>query len=587
MIRQKQQIRTLGRHISRKPISKKPVPAKEISKQKEGVVRFIALGGLEEIGRNMSVFEYKDEIILFDAGIQFPEEDTPGIDYIIPNTQYLEANKHKIKGLIITHAHYDHIGAIPYIIGKIGNPTIYTTALAKEMIKKRQDEFTNAPKLNFEIVKNRDTIKISDNFELTFFGVIHSIPDTISILIKTPVGNIIYSTDVKFDYDEKGNPIGLNEFIWAGKQKINTLFLESTNAEVQGLSASEKVVEKNIEDIFKKTKGRLIIGTFASMLTRLAEIIKIAEKYDRKVFVSGMSMKTNLQIAQNLGYIKVKKGTLYSLDEIHKYKDEKILVLSTGAQGEPNASLMKIVNGEHRQLQIKAGDTVVFSSSVIPGNERQVQVLKDNLTRQGAKVFHSKIVDLHASGHATGEELKEIIKLVKPNFYIPIHGQYFMRAINAELAQDAGVPKENALLADNGEVVEIYKDKIKRTEETVPAYYVMVDGLGVGDVGEVVMRDRRVLAQEGMVVIIATLDRRTGRFLKNPDIISRGFIYLRENKELVEDVRKRIKGIIGRIPRYQTVEADYVKSLMRDQIGQFLYNKTKRRPMVLPVVIEV
>ncbi len=581
---------TTVKKAPRKFYRREPASAVKLEKKQkssEDAVRFIALGGLEEIGRNMSVFEYKDDIILFDAGIQFPEEDTPGIDYIIPNTEYLEANKHKIKALIITHAHYDHIGAIPYIMGKIGNPTIYTTALAKEIIKKRQDEFTNAPKLDFEIIKNHDTVKISNNFELTFFGVIHSIPDTVSVLIKTPVGNIVYSTDVKFDYDEKGNPLGLDDFGWAGKHKIHTLFLESTNAEVQGISASEKLVEKNIEEIFKKTKGRLIIGTFASMLTRLAEIIKIAEKYDRKVFVSGMSMKTNLQIAQNLGYIKIKKGTLLSLDEIHKYKDDKILVLSTGAQGEPNASLMKVVNGEHRQLQIKAGDTVVFSSSVIPGNERQVQVLKDNLSRQGAKVFHSKIVDLHASGHATGDELKEVIKLVKPNYYIPIHGQYFMRALNAELAQDVGVPKENALLLDNGEVVEIYKDRAKRTEETVPAYYVMVDGLGVGDVGEIVMRDRRVLAQEGMVVVIATLDRKTGRFLKNPDIISRGFIYLRENKELVEDLRKKIRSIVSRIPRYQSIEPDYLKSLMRDQIGQFLYNKTKRRPMILPVVVQV
>ena len=323
------------------------------------------------------------------------------------------------------------------------------------------------------------------------------------------------------------------------------------------------------------------------MLTRLAEIIKIAEKYDRRVFVSGLSMKTNIQIAQNLGYLKIKKESLLSIDEIHKYKDEKILVLSTGAQGEPNASLMKIVNGEHRQIQIKPGDTVVFSSSVIPGNERQIQVLKDNLARQGAKVYHSKIVDLHASGHATGEELKTIIKTVRPKHLVPIHGHYFMRALSAELAYESGVAKNNVLLADNGQIIELTKEGAKLTEETVPAYYVMVDGLGVGDVGEVVMRDRRTLAQEGMVVIIATLDRRTGKFLKNPDIVSRGFIYLREHKEFVEDLRKRVKGLIARIPRQQQLDSDYIKSLMRDQVGLFLYNKTKRRPMVLPVIIEV
>ena len=560
---------------------------KTIKPKTQDAVRFIALGGLEEIGRNMSVFEYKDEIIIIDAGLQFPEEDTPGIDFIIPNIESLIPKKDKIKALIITHGHYDHIGAIPYVLEKLGNPKVYTTALAREIIKKRQDEFPNAPKINFELVKNRDKIKISDNIEIEFFGIIHSIPDTVSVLIKTPIGNFVYCTDVKFDYDEKGDVLGLDEFEWVSKKDIHTLFLESTNAESPGLSVSEKTVEKNIEDIFKKTKGRLIIGTFASMLTRLAEIIKIAERYDRRVFVSGLSMKTNIQIAQNLGYLKIKKGALLSLEEIHKYKDEKILVLSTGAQGEPNASLMKIVNGEHRQIQIKPGDTVVFSSSVIPGNERQIQVLKDNLARQGAKVYHSKIVDLHASGHATGEELKTIIKTVRPKHLVPIHGHYFMRALSAELAYESGVAKNNVLLADNGQIIELTKEGAKLTEETVPAYYVMVDGLGVGDVGEVVMRDRRTLAQEGMVVIIATLDRRTGKFLKNPDIVSRGFIYLREHKEFVEDLRKRVKGLIARIPRQQQLDSDYIKSLMRDQVGLFLYNKTKRRPMVLPVIIEV
>ncbi len=566
-------------------ISRQPKTIREAKDQ--GILRFAALGGLEEIGRNMSVFEYNGDLILIDAGVLFPGESTPGIDYIIPNVSYLEPQKDRIKAMIVTHGHYDHIGAIPYLMEKLGNPTIYTTAMTKEIIKKRQEDFPNAPKLDFELIKNHDKIRISDDVEIEFFGIIHSIPDTVSLLIKTPVGNFVYCTDVKFDYDEKGTVLGLDEFEWAGKQNIHTLFLESTNAEVAGTSVSEKLVEKNIDDIFNKAKGRVIIGTFASMLTRIAEIVKMAEKHDRKVFFSGLSMKTNVQIAQNLGYIKVKKGTVIPLDELHKYKDDKILILSTGAQGEPNASLMKIVNGEHRQIQIKPGDTVIFSSSVIPGNETQVQVLKDNLARQGAKIYHSKIVDLHASGHATGEELRKIIELVKPQFLFPIHGQYFMRSVLGELAQETGIPKQNIILADNGQVIAFKKGSAEITQETAPAYYIMVDGLGVGDVGEIVMRDRKVLAQEGMVVVIATLDRRTGRFLKNPDIISRGFIYLKENKELVEELRSKIKGIISRIPRFQTVDPDYLKALMRDQIGQFLYNKTNRRPMVLPVVIQV
>ena len=551
-------------------------------------LKIIVLGGLEEVGRNMTLFQYDKEIIIVDMGLQFPEEDMPGIDYIIPNVNYLEDKADMIKGVIITHGHYDHIGAIPYIMERLGNPTIYTTALTKEIILKRQEDFPNSPKLDFEIIKNHDKVKFSENFEAEFFGIIHSIPDTVSLLIKTPMGNFVYATDVKFDYDEKNNPVGLEEFKWAGKNfNISALFLESTNSEVQGLSTSEKTVEKNIEDIFKKAKGRIIIGTFASMLTRIAKIVKIAAKYDRRVFFSGLSMKTNIQIAQNLGYMKVDKGTIMPIEEIHKYRDDKILILSTGAQGEPNASLMKIVTGEHRFVQIKNSDTVIFSSSVIAGNERSVQYLKDNLSRQGAKVYHSKIVDFHASGHATGEELKTVIELVKPRFFIPIHGHYFMRTTNAEIANSAGAAKENIFVVDNGQMIEFSKTGAKVTDEILPTFYVMVDGLGVGDVGEIVMRDRRLLAQEGMVVVIATLDRKSGRFLKNPDIISRGFIYLNENKELIEELRTKIKSLVTRMPRHQAIESDYLKSLIRDQIGQFLYNKTKRRPMVLPVVIEV
>jgi ribonuclease J len=562
-------------------------PRKRIEKAKDDLVGFVALGGLEEVGRNMMLFEYKDEIIVIDMGLQFPEEDTPGIDYIIPNISVLEPKKENIKAVILTHAHYDHIGAIPYLIGKLGNPPIYTTALTKEIIIKRQQEFVNAPKLNVEVVKNRDKVKLSKYFEAEFFGVSHTIPDTTGVVLKTPVGNFVHFAEMKFDYDRSGKPQGLDEFVRIGKLGINALFLDSTNAEEPGYSVSERVVEKNLEEIIKKAEGRIIIGIFASLLTRMAEIIKIAEKYDKKIALSGLSMKTNIQIAQNLGYLKTKKGAVISLEEIHKYPNDKILILSTGAQGEPNASLMKIANGENRHLVIKPGDTVIFSSSVIPGNERPVQTLKDNLARQGAKVHHSKLVDLHSSGHAPQEELKVIMKLVKPKFLVPIHGHYFMRAMNAELGREMGIPNNNIIMIDNGQILEIRKEGVKISEETAPAYYVMVDGLGIGDVGEVVMRDRRVLAQEGMVVVIATLDRRTGRFLKNPDIISRGFIYLRENKELVEDLRKRIRGIISRIPRHQTMEPDYVKSLIRDQISQFLYNKTKRRPMILPVIIEV
>lgn len=569
----------------RRAAQRKPVPSKP---DKEQPVRWVALGGLEEIGRNMMFFEYKNEIIIIDAGLQFPEEETPGIDYIIPNVSYLEPKKQNIKALIITHGHYDHIGAIPYILEKIGNPLIYTTNISKEIILRRQEEFPNTPKPVFEMVKGGETHKLSEHFSVTFFDVVHNIPEGVGMIIHTPIGNIVHPGEFKFDYSMDGKPRGLDTWRWVGEQKIHTLMLDSTGAEVPGWSISERVVEKELEKIFKAAEGRIIVGTFSSLLDRLAEIIKIAEHLKKKVAISGYSMKTNIQIAQNLKYMKVQKGTIIPLEEINKHPDNKVMILSAGAQGEPNSALTRIANGEHRQIKIKKSDTLVLSSSIVPGNERSVQNLKDNLSRQGATIYHYKMLDIHSSGHAPQEELKTVMKLIKPRFFLPIHGYYFMRWRNAGLAQEKlGLAPEKTIIADNGHVIEFRKDSARVINERLPAFYVMVDGLGVGDVGEVVLRDRRTLSQEGMVVIITTLSRQTGKILKNPDIISRGFIYLKENQELLDDIRRKIRGIIGRIPRYQTLDADYIKSLIRDQIGQFLYNKTKRRPMILPVIIEV
>jgi len=585
--RRKIRTATNSRHpkVNTEPLKKSS--RSRLSDDQGELLRFVPLGGLEEIGRNMMFFEYKNEIVIIDAGLQFPEEETPGIDYIIPNISYLEGKKANIQGMILTHAHYDHIGAIPHIIEKLGNPPIYATSLTKAIVEKRQDDYPNAPKLNIQPVKSGDKVKISNFFNAEFFDVSHNIPETIGILLKTPIGNIVHVPDFKIDYDAKGNPKGLDEFKRIGKMGIHTLLIDSTNSESPGQSLSERAVEKNIEDIFRNSKGRIIVALFASLLTRIAEIIKIAEKMGKKIALSGYSMKTNVQIAQNLGFIKAKQGTIIPIEEVKKIRDDKLLVLSTGAQGESQASLMKIVNGEHRHIRIKPDDTVVFSSSIIPGNERGVQILKDNLSRQGAVVFHSKIIDIHSSGHAPQEELKLVMKLINPKFLIPAHGYYFMRATNAKLAQDIGIPKENTILMDNGQVAELDKTRVRISEKTVPAFYVMVDGLGVGDVEEVVLRDRRALAQEGMVVIILALDRKKTRLIKSPDIISRGFIYIKENQDILEDIRKRLRGIISRLPTYQQVESDYIKTLIRDQIGQLLYNKTRRRPMVLPVVIEI
>ncbi len=551
-------------------------------------VRLAALGGLEEIGRNMSFIEYKNDIIVIDMGLQFPEETTPGVDFIIPNISCLEEKKEKIKAVVITHAHYDHIGAMPYLMGKLGNPPVYTTRMSRAIIEKRQNEFTNAPRLRVQEVRYGDRFKISENIELEFFGVDHTIPETIGVVVKTPAGNIVHFADFRIEYNEKDEPQGLDTFKRIGDMGVHTFMVDSTNAEEEGHSLSEKVIEKNIEMLIKQAKGRIILATFSSMLTRIAEIVKIAERLGKKVAVNGRSMRDNVLIAKNLGYIKTKnKDTLIAVEDIHKYKDNEILILSTGAQGESSAGLMKIVTGIHKYIKLKAGDTVIFSSSVIPGNERGVQNLKDNLARQGAVVYTSSIIDIHVSGHAMKDDIDLAMRALRPKFVMPVHGYYFMRFANGQNAVRAGVRPENVRLMDNGQVANLTKDEFVITGETVPANYILVDGLGVGDIGEVVLRDRLLLAEEGMFVVITTLDRKTGRVVKNPDIISRGFIYLRENQELLDEIRRKVRGIFGRIPRREEVDTDYLKALIRDQVGQFLYSKTKRRPMVLPVIIEI
>ncbi len=554
---------------------------------KEPVVRFVPLGGLEEVGRNCSFFEYNDEIVIVDVGIQFPEETTPGIDYIIPNVTYLEERKDKIKAIFLTHGHYDHIAAIHYVIGKIGNPVIYTADFTKAVVEKRHEEFTNAPKLHFDVVKHGDRRKISENLEVEFFNVDHTIPDALGFVLKTPVGNMVNFGDFRLRTNKEGKPVDTEIYKKVGEMGIHSVFMDSTNSLRPGFSFSEMTVDDNLEELISKSKGRVIIATFASLLTRVFEIIQIAERHNRKVALNGRSMRDNMTVAQQLGYFKPKPGTMIPLEDLNKYKDDKVMILTTGAQGEPNAGLMRIVNGEHRSVRLKPDDTVIFSSSVIPGNERSVQGLQDNISRQVDEVYNTKLLDIHSSGHAHSEDLKLVMKLVKPKFVFPIHAYYFMRKALVKLAKEVDIQKDRVTILDNGDVGLLYKDKVEVLRERVPASYVLVDGLGVGDVSDVVLRDRRMLSQEGMFVIITTIDRATGHILKNPDIISRGFIYLRENQELLDEIRRKVRGIISRIPHYQPMDADYLKALIRDQVGQFLYNKTKRRPMILPVVIEI
>ena len=556
--------------------------------EKQSNLRIIFLGGLGEIGRNMMLLEYGSSILIIDMGLRMPEESMPGVDYIIPNISYLRGKEKNIFGVVFTHGHYDHIGAIPYLIEKIGNPPIFTAALTREIILKRQEDSPNQPKLQIQTVKNGDKINLGP-FKIEFFKQNHNIPDSLGLFISSPVGNILHTSDFKFDpnpiYD---TPTDLEKLKNFGKRDILLLMSDSTGAEAEGHSLSEKKIMENLDEIFKESKGRIIAATFASLINRIQQIITLSEKYGRKVAIAGRSMKTNIEICKKLGYIKSQKKTLIKPDKIANLPDAKLTFLCTGAQGEAEAVLMRIANKEYRFLRIKKGDSIIFSSSIIPGNERTVQVLKDELYRQGTKVFHYKMMDIHADGHAQKEELAEMIRITNPKFFLPIHGQYSMLVNHAEIAKSQGIPEKNIAICENGGIVNLSTKKIFIEKRLIESNYVMVDGLGIGDVGRIVLRDRQNLAQDGMFVIVAVVDRATGKVRSSPDIISRGFVYLRESKELLAETRKKIIEIVNRAGGTGgAVNWSYIKDEIRNKIGDFLYTKTQRRPMILPVVIEV
>lgn len=552
-------------------------------------MRIMVMGGLEEVGRNMTLLEFGHDIIIIDMGLMFPEEDMPGIDYIIPNIAYLKGKEKNIRGVIITHSHYDHIGGIPHIMPKIGNPIIYTAKLSAGIIEKRQEEYKSAPKLKFYIIDEKTVLRLG-NFQVEFFRVNHNVPDSFGVVVKTAVGTIVHTGDFKIDHNPVNDkPADLGRIAQIGSEGVLALMADSTDAEDEGYQISESRVGEEMEGIFEKATGRIIVGTFASLLNRVQQVISIAEKFGRKVMIEGRSMKTNVEIAHQLGYMKLKPGTLIESEHYNekKYPDDKIVIIGSGAQGEQNAFLVRFAEDEHKFLHVKDGDTVIFSSSVIPGNERTIQNLKDTFYRKGAKVIHYKLMDVHAGGHAKKEDLKLFIRLIKPQYYIPIEANHYMLRINGDIAEELGIPKDHIFVAENGQVMEFTRAGGRLTHEEVPTDYVMVDGLGVGDVSDIVLRDRRVMSADGMVVIIATIERKTGRLIGNPDIISRGFVYMKENKELIETTRMKAKKICTDTDPKSPAFDDYIKNKIRDDIGQFLYQKTKRRPMILPVIIKV
>jgi len=551
-------------------------------------LRVIVLGGNEEVGRNCTLLEYGNDIMIIDLGLQFPDEDMPGVDYIIPNMSYLKGKEKNVRGVIITHGHYDHIGAVSHIIPTIGNPPVFASDLTCGIINKRHQDHRDKPPLNLRSVKHNDVLRLGV-FTVEFFGVAHSVPSSLGVVVNTPCGTLVHTGDFKIDNGEGAQSLQETEKIKAlGKRNVLVMMSDSTNASQPGRQMPEHEIQTNIDDIIKNSKGRLIIGTFASMIARIQQIILACERHGRKVAVEGFSMKSNIAIAQELGYVKIQKGTLIDSRDVDKYPRDKVAVVCTGAQGEERAVLMRVANREHPFLTIEKGDTVVFSSSVIPGNERMVQRVKDTLYREGAEVIHYKMMDVHAGGHAKQEDLQDMLGWIKPKYLVPIEGHYSFLMDHAKAAERIGFPHENIFVADNGQVLEFdHSGKGMLTNTKVPTEYVFVDGLGVGDTNRVVLRDRRDLAGDGIAIIVAVVEERTGKLLNIPDIISRGFIYMKDSQEMIQAARRHAAKVLRDRDPNSAANPTYLKEKLRDEMGEFFYKKTERRPMILPVIVEV
>lgn len=553
-------------------------------------VRIIPLGGVEEVGRNMTAIEVgaTGDILVFDAGFQFVSEDTsPGVDYILPNTKYLEKNASRVKGVIITHGHLDHIGGIPFILPRFGTPPIYTQNLTSIMIQRRQEEYPDVPKSEMIIVEVGQSVTIGST-RVKFFPVTHSIPDSMGCSIETPQGNVVITGDLKLDHDD-GIPSEREQKTWGTLAKDKNIFFiaDSTNAERDGFSIPERRVIQTLEDIIKTVSGRLIIGTFASQFERMIHIMETAEKLGKKIVTEGRSIKNNLEIAEKTGLLKIDKSTIIPAQDIGNYPPDKIVILSTGAQGEEFAALMRIATRQHKYITLTERDTIVLSSSVIPGNEISVQKLKDNLYRHNVSLIHYRSSDVHSTGHGNTGELVWINKQVNAKFFMPAYGYRSMTACHAKAVEQSGFPRENIVVADNGTVIDIEDgERMNVHKQKVPSAPMVVDGFTIGDIQEVVIRDRQSLAKDGMFVIIASVNLKTGKLRKSPDIISRGFIYLRESQNLLNEARILIKKTVEDSTRNMNpIDLDYVKNNLTDVMAGFLFARTNKAPMVIPVLI--
>ena len=570
----------------------KPIKARRKRKKetdtifKKSNLKIIPLGGLHEIGKNITVFEYENEMIVVDCGLSFPDDDMLGIDLVIPDVSYLEKNVDKIKGLVITHGHEDHIGAVPYLLKKINIP-IYATKLTTGLIRNKLEEHKILRSTEMHEVVQGQTISLGKNFKIAFIRSSHSIPDSVMLAITTPAGTVLHTGDFKVDYTPiDGKIMDFGRIAELGNQGILALMSDSTNAERKGFTMSESSVGEVFDKLFLHCTKRIVVATFASNVHRVQQIVNCAVKYNRKIAVCGRSMINMIETARELGYIECPENIFIDIDMINNYPDENLVIITTGSQGEPMSALTRMAAGDHRKVKITPNDLVIISATPIPGNEKFVSKVIDDLMQIGAEVVYSSLEAVHVSGHACQEEQKLIIALAKPKYFIPVHGEYRQLIAHSETAQSMGIDKDHIIMMANGRVLEINEDKAEFTS-TVPCGRVLVDGLGVGDVGSIVLRDRQHLSQDGLIIIVLTMDSSTGEVVAGPDVISRGFVYVRESENLMDDVKSVVRHEIKKCEERGIRDWGTIKSATRENLRDYIFMKTKRNPMIIPIIMEI